>query len=316
MSQSPVTAMLFALCSRLHDSKSEESLWPYRQEDRHTCLQGFPSIVQTIGGGKKPSSFSLPRSLTHWQCYLEKSYFPDCLCLRSTLAFIPQALTSTLQLLNRSRSQLLNKLLHSARYKAATGFVRSSFKDRHTYLPASPDIGLVPTEHEKSSLFSLSPHTLPSMMQDIFTWSFERNCCICTGTFSGHCDVFTRRDFLPFQTDFFCQSSDRSFHTWSSIFVRRSLYCPSSGPIKVSIQAPCAFISPRETHSATKCKMLSILQLEHTAPKTTGLHLHPVSRIWLSWLIRHTPLVHFTHYFFKVFVQVQVLCVPALHHLP
>ena len=62
--------------------------------------------------------------------------------------------------------------------------------------------------------------------------------------------------------------------------------------------------------------MLSILQLEHTAPETAGLHLHPVSRIWLSWLIRHTPFVHFTHYFFKVFVQVQVLCVPALHHLP
>ena len=111
MSQSPVTAMLFALCSRLHDSLSlRNPSDPTWQEDRHTCLQGFPSIVQTIGGGKKPSSFSLPRSLTHWQCYLEKPYFPGCMCLRSTLAFIPQALTSTLQLLNRSRSQLLQQI--------------------------------------------------------------------------------------------------------------------------------------------------------------------------------------------------------------
>ena len=65
-----------------------------------------------------------------------------------------------------------------------------------------------------------------------------------------------------FSIRYLCQSSDNSFHTWSSKSDRSSSCCCCLAFVGVRVQAPCgAFISFPETHSATKDSLLSICGL-------------------------------------------------------
>ena len=90
---------------------------------------------------------------------------------------------------------------------------------------------------------------------------------------TGSCRVFVPEAHLDphrdhqaglssFSNRYFCQSSDKSFHNWSSKLDKSSSYCCSLAIIKVRTQAPCSiFISFTEKHPATKDSMLSICGL-------------------------------------------------------
>ena len=112
--------------------KPEESLRSSGQKGRHANLQAFPDIVRKHGADGKPSFFPLPRSHSDHLVYLEKSHLPDCQCLRSTRAFIPQALSGTLQFLIRSQPR--------SNTQVPRDFSDPLVKYRHTYHQAFPDI--------------------------------------------------------------------------------------------------------------------------------------------------------------------------------
>ena len=125
-------------------------------------------------------------------------------------------------------------------------------------------------------------------------------------TFLVHSDfLWTRCPYhkagLPSLPDmYFCQSSDRSLHTCSSRSDRKSLYCHSLAHADVSMQTPCsAFISPKETHSATRVIMPSIFSLS-TRPQRLLICiflLSPESRC--PGRLVPSDLFNLTHYFFK-----------------
>ena len=135
------------------------------------------------------------------------------------------------------------------------------------------------------------PCTLPRdpcrlLVRGPFRACQSETCCIHSDILWAQCR-FHRAGLSSFSDRYFCQSSDRSLHTWSSRSDRKSLYCHSLAQTEVSMQTHCsAFISSRENNSATMVTMPSIFALEHTAPKTADLHLPPVCRIPLSWSTR------------------------------
>ena len=156
-----------------------------------------------------------------------RSHLPHCLRLRPTRAFIPQTLAGTLQLLNQSRLQLPNtfcsRLLNTCKPKDLSDPL---VEDRHTYLRAFPDIVQISEAYGKHSALSFRHTILPAVTQNLFDYrSFKQK-------FAAFilAALWTQRWFTRRGDRYFCQSSDRSLHTWSSKSDRSSLYC-HSGPV-------------------------------------------------------------------------------------
>ena len=140
----------------------------------------------------------------------------------------------------------------------------------------------------------------------------------CSGSSARFKFEITRQDFLIFSSRYLCQSSDKSFHTWSSKSDRSSSYCCSLAFVEVRTQPPCgAFISFTETHPATWDRMLSICGL---SPGLCRLLLflvvlrpesHCPGRFVPACLFEFCSIFHR-----RSFVQIQILRFTALHHLP
>ena len=112
--------------------KPEESFRSSGQKGRHTNLHAFPDIMQNFGAGGRPSSFSLPGF--HSDYFLEKSQLPDCLCLKSTRAFIPDWYTSAL---DPKSSTAFNRICpRQLKYTEAKEFLRY-FGQRSSHVPPS-----------------------------------------------------------------------------------------------------------------------------------------------------------------------------------
>ena len=148
----------------------------------------------------------------------------------------------------------------------------------------------------------------------LFSEHPSRKLAVFILTSCGHSVVFTRRDFLPFLTDTFaCHPTDLS--TPGRPDLTRSLCIARE--TDVSMQTPCsAFISSRENHSATRISIPSILHLSTRLQRLLIciFLLSPESRC--PGRLVPPGLFHLTHFLFTVLVQIQVLGVPALYHLP
>ena len=222
---------------------------------------GFPNITQNFGADGRPSSFSQPRSHSD-HLHLEKLLFPDCLSqissgLHSTTPYwdtlAPEKKPTT------AFNRILPQIFPIA--QRPQGFLRSSVQGS-SHVPPSP---LCHRAQTRSTRWRHSSHSfrhaiLPAVTQKLFDFrNFQPEIRFVFLQALWTELWLTRRGFLFFPTDIFCQSSDKSLHTWSSKSDKSSSYCRSLALMEVSMQAPCNdFISSKETHSATKYSMLSI----------------------------------------------------------
>ena len=90
-----------------------------------------------------------------------------------------------------------------------------------------------------------------------------------------------RAGLSSFSDRYFCHFSDKSFHTWSSKWIRMSLYCHYLAQTDVNTQTLCKAFG-HKVHYAFH------LRLEYRVVTITDLHLHLVSRIFSSWSTHST----------------------------